>query len=86
MTEDLADEAVTGDKIEDGAVELNVEQVSGAPTIIEPGGSGEATVSCDEGKVVVGGSFQSETGFQPNVSQSDENLWVVDGQIQGIRR
>ncbi len=29
MTEDLADEAVTGDKIEDGAVELSVEQVSG---------------------------------------------------------
>ena len=82
----MVDDAVTGDKIEDGAVELNVELISGPPNKVEPGGSGEATVSCDEGKVVVGGSFQSETGFQPNVSQSDENLWVVDGQIQGIRR
>jgi hypothetical protein len=49
------------------------------PTIIEPGGSGEATVSCDEGEVVVEGGFESDTGFQPNVSQSYESLWVVDG-------
>ncbi len=65
MAEDLAYEAVTGDKIEDGAVELSVEQISGPPTIIEPGGSGEAMVSCDEGEVVVKGGFQSEIGFQP---------------------
>jgi hypothetical protein len=82
----LVDDTVTGDKIEDGAVELSDEQISGPPTIIELGGSGEATVSCDEGEVVVGGGFQSETGFQPNVSQSDENLWVAAGQTQGIQR
>ncbi|MBD0360103.1 MAG: hypothetical protein ICV56_05265 [Nitrososphaeraceae archaeon] len=80
----MVDDTVTGDKIEDGAVELSVEQISGPPTIIELGGSGEATVRCDEGEVVVvGGCFQSETGFQPNVSQSDENLWVVDRQNTG---
>jgi hypothetical protein len=71
MTEDLADEAVTGDKIEDGAVELSVEQIIGLPIIVELGGSDEATVSCDEGEVVVGDGFQSEIGFQPNVSQSN---------------
>jgi hypothetical protein len=83
MTEDLADEAVTGDKIEDGAVELSVEQIIGPPTIVELGGSDEATVSCEEGEVVVGDGFQSKNGFQPNVSQFNENLWVVDGQNTG---
>ena len=83
MTEDLADEAVTGDKIEDGAVELCVEQIIGPSTIVELGGSDEATVSCDEGEVVVGDGFQSKNGFQPNVSQSNENLWVVNGQNTG---
>ena len=44
-------------------MELSVQTRAGAPTIIESGGSGEATVSCNEGEVVVGGGFQSETGF-----------------------
>lgn len=50
MTQDLVDDAVTGDKIEDGTVELSVEQISGPPNKIELGGSGEATVSCDKVK------------------------------------
>ena len=50
MTQDLVDDAVTRDKIEDGTVELSVEQISGPPNKIELGGSGEATVSCDKVK------------------------------------
>jgi hypothetical protein len=46
----LVDDAVTGDKIEDGAVELSVEQISGPPNKVELGGSDEATVSCDKVK------------------------------------
>jgi hypothetical protein len=53
MTQDLADDAVTGDKIEDGAVELSVETRAGPPTAIEPGGSGQGVAECDEGEVVV---------------------------------
>jgi hypothetical protein len=61
-------------------VELSVEQVGGPPpTIIGPGGSGEATVSCDKGEVVAEGVFESDIGFQPNTSQPDENIWIVDG-------
>jgi hypothetical protein len=41
MTQDLADDAITGDKIEDSAVELSVETRVGPPTAIEPGGSGQ---------------------------------------------
>lgn len=46
----MVDDAVTGDKIEDGAVELSVEQISGPPNKVELGGSDEATVSCDKVK------------------------------------
>jgi hypothetical protein len=41
MAQDLADDAITGDKIEDSAVELSVETRVGPPTAIEPGGSGQ---------------------------------------------
>jgi hypothetical protein len=68
MTQDLADDAVTGDKIEDGAVELSVETRAGPPTAIEPGGSGQAVAECDGGKVVVGVGFESDIGFQLNTS------------------
>ena len=53
MTQDLADDAVTGDKIKDSAVELSVETKARPPTVIEPGGSGQGVAECDEGEVVV---------------------------------
>jgi hypothetical protein len=63
MTQDLADDTVTGDKIEDSAVELSVETRAGPPTAIEPGGSGQGVAECDEVEVVVGGDFESDIGF-----------------------
>jgi hypothetical protein len=86
MTQDLADDAVTGDKIEDGAVELSVETRAGPPTAIEPGGSGQGVAECDEGEVVVGVGLESDIGFQPNTSEPDGNLWVVEErETQGIQ-
>lgn len=78
MTQDLADDTVTGDKIEDSAVELSVETRAGLPPAIEPGGSGQVVAECDEGEVVVWGGFESNIGFQPNTSEPDENLWAVE--------
>jgi hypothetical protein len=63
MTQDLADDAVTGDNVEDGAVELSVETRAGPPTAIEPGDSGHGVAECDEVEVVVGGDFESDIGF-----------------------
>jgi hypothetical protein len=82
----LVDDAVTGDKIEDGAVELSVETRARPPTAIEPGGSGQGVAECDEGEVVVWGGFESDIGFQPNTSEPDGNLWVVEErETQGIQ-
>ena len=53
MTQDLADDTVSGDKIEDSGVELSVETRAGLPPAIEPGGSGQGVAECDEGEVVV---------------------------------
>lgn len=83
MTQDLADDAVTGDKIEDSAVELSVETRAWPPTAIEPGGSGQGVTECDEGEVVVGGGFESDIGFQPDTSEPDGNLWAVEGRNTG---
>jgi hypothetical protein len=86
MTQDLAHDAVTGDKIEDSAVELSVETRAGPPTAIEPGGSGQGVAECDEGEVVVGGRFENDIGFQLNTSEPDGNLWVVEErETQGIQ-
>ena len=68
----MVDDAVTGDKIEDGAVELSVETRAGPPTAIEPAGSGQAVAECNGG--VVGVGFESGIGFQPNTSEPDGNL------------
>lgn len=83
MTHDLADDAVTGDKIEDSAVESSVETRAGLPPAIEPGGSGQGVAECDEGEVVVWGGFESDIGFQPNTSEPDGNLWVVEERNTG---
>jgi hypothetical protein len=74
----LVDGAVTGDKIEDGAVELSVETRAGPPTAIEPAGSGQAVAECNGGGVLVGVGFESGIGFQPNTSEPDGNLWTVE--------
>jgi hypothetical protein len=85
MTQDLADDAVNGNKIEDSAVELSVETRAVPPTAIKPGGSGQAVAECDEGEVVVGGGFESDIGFQPNTSKPEGNLWALEGETQGIQ-
>ena len=64
-------------------MELSVETKAGPPTAIEPGGSGQGVTECDEGEVVVGGGFESDIGFQPNTSEPDGNLWVVEGRNTG---
>jgi hypothetical protein len=74
----LVDDAVTGDKIEDGAVELSVATRARPPTAIEPASSGQAVAECNGGEVVVGVGFESGIGFQPNTSEPDGNLWVVE--------
>ena len=70
----MVDGAVTGNKIEDGAVELSVETRAGPPTAIEPAGSGQAAAECNGGEVVVGVDFESGIRFQPNTSEPDGNL------------
>jgi hypothetical protein len=67
----LVDDAVTGDKIEDGAVELSVATRARPPTAIEPASSGQAVAECNGGEVVVGVGFES-------TSEPDGNLWVVE--------
>jgi hypothetical protein len=79
----LVDDAVTGDKIEDGAVELSVETRARPPTAIEPGGSGQGVAECNGGEVVVGVGLESDIGFQPNTSEPDGNLWAVGGRNTG---
>ena len=74
----MVDDAVTGDKIEDGAVELSVATRARPPTAIEPASSGQAVAECNGGEVVVGVGFESGIGFQPNTSEPDGNLWVVE--------
>jgi len=67
-------------------VELSVETKARPPTVIEPGGSGQGVAECDEGEVVVGVGFESDIGFQPNTSEPDGNLWVVEErETQGIQ-
>ena len=66
-SEKIKDDALTDDKIGEGSVQLSVEQRTGQPTRIEPGGTGSIDVTCNEGKVVVGGGFENEFRSQSSI-------------------
>jgi hypothetical protein len=48
-------------------VQLSVEQRTGQPMRIEPGGTGSTDVTCNEGKIVIGRGFENEFGIQPSI-------------------
>ena len=64
-SEKIKDDAVTDDKIGEGSVQLSFAQRTGQHTRIEPGGTRSTDVTCNEGKIVVGGGFENEFGFSP---------------------
>ena len=64
-SEKIKDDAVTDDKIGEGSVQLSFAQRTGQHTRIEPGGTRSTDVTCNEGKIVVGGGFENEFGLSP---------------------
>jgi hypothetical protein len=84
MTEDLADEAVTGDEIEDGAVGLNVERRLGNEIVLDPGVASDSSVICDDDEVLVGGGFTADAPvFHIQSLNPEDNEWTVSGQNVG---
>jgi hypothetical protein len=81
-TQNLADKAVTAQKIAPGAVSLSTQEIKGNIVRLTPGTSGESEADCPAGTSVTGGGFTSGNVLVlERSSRSDQgngNGWVVD--------
>jgi hypothetical protein len=73
----LADDAVTSDKIEDGAISLETIRVPGEIETVSAGSQGPATVDCPPGTTLTGGGYRASL---PVMTQQDEPTQQFDYQ------